>query len=80
MFLASPVKDSNVIACAIGIRQPPPIPCNALAITIIPIEFDTPQIKEAIVNINTPSIKKFFLPKNLQKKSIIGITILLAIK
>ena len=80
LFLASPVKLSIVIACAIGIKHPPPIPCNARAITIIPIEFETPHKNDASVKINTPIIKKFFLPKNLQKKSTIGITILLAIR
>lgn len=80
LFLASPEKLSIHTACAIGIRQPPPKPCNALAITIIPIEFAIPQRKDAMVNIKTPSMKKFFLPKSLQKKSIIGMTILLAIK
>ena len=80
LLRSSPLKHSIQTACAIGIRQPPPKPCNALARTIIPIDCAVPQRNDAIVNIKTPSIKKFFLPINLQKKSIIGITILLAIK
>ena len=47
---------------------------------IIKIEFEIPHKKDAIVNTNTASINKFLRPKNLHKKSIIGITILLAIK
>ena len=80
LFRASPLKHSIQTACAIGIRQPPPKPCIALAKTIISIEFEIPHKNDATVNISTPSIKKFFRPRNLQKKSIIGITILLAIR
>ena len=57
LFNASPLKLSIVIACESGIKQPPPNPCSARAITIMPIEFDTPHMNDAIVKTKTLRIK-----------------------
>ena len=69
---------SNIIACAIGIIPPPPIPCKILDTSIIGMEVEIPQSIDATVKITRLSKKYCFLPINLQKKSTVGMTTPLA--
>ena len=73
-------KLSIIMDCDRVRIAPPPIPCKNLAKTIIIRELEIPHKNDYKVKTIILSIKKFFLPNNLQKKSTAGIIIPVAIK
>ena len=73
-------NDSNIIACEIGNRHPPPKPCNILPNSITPKFGAIPHIKEATANNAIQNKKKFFLPNTFEHQPVAGNKILHAIK